>query len=132
MRFAIDDFGTGYSSLGYLKRFAVDAVKIDRAFVDGLVDDAGDRAIVTAVVGLAHALGLRVVAEGVETEAQLIELCSPSAATRRRATSSRRRNRPPTCGRSSRRRAAGARRARRLMGRLTSRAPRYDPPRKEL
>ncbi|MCU1400670.1 MAG: diguanylate cyclase/phosphodiesterase with sensor(s) [Acidimicrobiales bacterium] len=68
---AIDDFGTGYSSLSYLKRFPVDAVKVDRAFVDGLGSDPHDTALVAAIVAMAGALELTVTAEGVETFEQL-------------------------------------------------------------
>ena len=72
--FAIDDYGMGYSCLYYLKRMPVDFLKIDRSFITGLGQDRGDEAIVFGTIGLAHALNLKVVAEGVETEEQLAKL----------------------------------------------------------
>ena len=71
VRLALDDFGTGYSSLSQLRRFTIDALKIDRSFVDGADRDSDDSAIVKAVLSMAGALGVDVTAEGVETSAQL-------------------------------------------------------------
>jgi EAL domain-containing protein (putative c-di-GMP-specific phosphodiesterase class I) len=77
VRLLLDDFGTGYSSLRYLQRYALDGLKVDRAFVAGLGEAGdGDGAIVDAIVGMARALGMAVIPEGVETEAQLARLAA--------------------------------------------------------
>jgi EAL domain-containing protein (putative c-di-GMP-specific phosphodiesterase class I) len=74
VRISIDDFGTGYSSLAYLRTLPIDELKIDRSFITPVADDPSAAAIVASVIGLGHALGLVVVAEGVETESQLTVL----------------------------------------------------------
>jgi EAL domain-containing protein (putative c-di-GMP-specific phosphodiesterase class I) len=76
IRISIDDFGTGYSSLGRLRQLTLDTLKIDRIFVDGVATSEADRTVVEHIIAMAHTLGMRVVAEGVETENQLQTLRS--------------------------------------------------------
>jgi diguanylate cyclase (GGDEF)-like protein len=74
IQISVDDFGTGYSSLSYLRELPIDELKLDRSFVSPMVDDARAAALVASTIGLAHSLGLRMVAEGVETEVAYTEL----------------------------------------------------------
>jgi EAL domain-containing protein (putative c-di-GMP-specific phosphodiesterase class I) len=74
VRLVLDDFGTGYSSLSYLTRLPINALKVDRSFVDGLGTEPRDTAITEAIIAMSHALSLEVVGEGAETETQVAEL----------------------------------------------------------
>ncbi|MEG3640981.1 EAL domain-containing protein [Magnetococcus sp. PR-3] len=71
VRVALDDFGTGYSSLGYLKQFPIDLLKIDRSFINGIANSKDDETMVSAIVNMAHSLGVRVIGEGIENDQQL-------------------------------------------------------------
>jgi EAL domain-containing protein (putative c-di-GMP-specific phosphodiesterase class I) len=74
VRVSLDDFGTGYSSLSYLRKFPIDALKIDQSFVGQIAGAGGDASIVTAIISMARSLRLKVIAEGVETPEQLVFL----------------------------------------------------------
>ncbi|MEI6856521.1 EAL domain-containing protein [Psychrilyobacter sp.] len=72
IKLVIDDFGTGYSSLSYLKKFPIDKLKIDKSFIDGITNNEEDKVIVKTIISMAHNLGFKVIAEGVETKNNLI------------------------------------------------------------
>jgi EAL domain-containing protein (putative c-di-GMP-specific phosphodiesterase class I) len=74
VQIAIDDFGTGYSSLAYLRELPIDELKLDRSFISPMADDARAAALVVSIIDMAHSLGVRLVAEGVESDAALREL----------------------------------------------------------
>ena len=76
VQIAVDDFGTGYSSLSYLRRFPIDTLKIDQSFVQDIDSETGEAILVGAIIAMGNSLRLRVVAEGIETEAQLAYLRS--------------------------------------------------------
>ena len=80
MRISIDDFGTGYSSLDYLRRFSIDSIKIDKTFIQRMIQDESSASVVTAIIAMANKLGVKTIAEGVETREQyeflLKEKCS--------------------------------------------------------